>query len=51
MKLKYALAGLLIAGSATPALADYWVVQDPTTKKCSVVKEKPTASSHRRHPC
>jgi hypothetical protein len=43
MKLKYVLAGLFIAGFATPALADYWVIQDPTTKKCSVVNEKPTA--------
>jgi hypothetical protein len=41
MKLKYAFAGLLIAGFTTPVLADYWVVQDPTTKKCTVVKEKP----------
>ena len=41
MNFKYALTGLLIAGFATPALADYWVVQDPTTKKCTVVKEKP----------
>jgi hypothetical protein len=44
MKLKCALAGLFIAGFVTPALADYWVIQDPTTKKCSVVNEKPTAS-------
>ena len=45
MTIKYALSGLLVAGFATAALADYWVVQDPTTKKCSVVNEKPTASS------
>ena len=44
MKLKYVLAGLFIAAFATPALADYWVIQDPTTKKCSAVNEKPTAS-------
>ena len=44
MNLKYALAGFLIAGVTTPALADYWVIQDPTTKKCTVVNEKPTAS-------
>ena len=44
MKLKYALAGFLIAGVTTPALADYWVIQDPATKKCTVVNEKPTAS-------
>ncbi|MBW0004573.1 MAG: hypothetical protein JO216_13910 [Hyphomicrobiales bacterium] len=41
MNLKHALAGLLLAGFVTPVLADYWVVQDPTTKKCTVTKEKP----------
>ena len=30
MNLKYALAGFSIAGVTTPALADYWVIQDPT---------------------
>jgi hypothetical protein len=45
MKVKTALAAILIAGFATPALADYWVVQDPTTKKCTVVKEKPAETS------
>jgi hypothetical protein len=44
MKLKCALAGLFIAGFATPALANYWVIQDPATKKCCVVNEKTTAS-------
>jgi hypothetical protein len=41
MKRKLALVVVLVAGFAAPALADYWVVQDPTTKKCMVVKEKP----------
>jgi hypothetical protein len=45
MHLKYVFAALLIAWFATPALADYWVVQDTTTKKCTVVKEKPTTST------
>lgn len=45
MQLKYVLAGLVIAGFATPALADYWVVQDTTTRKCTVVKEKPATST------
>jgi hypothetical protein len=46
MKLKFALVGLVIAGFVTPALADeYWVVQDAMTKKCTVVKEKPTSTS------
>ena len=46
MKLKFVLAGVVIAGFVAPALADeYWVVQDGTTKKCTVVKEKPTSTT------
>jgi hypothetical protein len=41
MHAKYVLTGLFIAGFATPVLADYYVVQDATTKKCTVVTEKP----------
>jgi hypothetical protein len=46
MKLKFALSGLLIAGSVLPALAEeYYVTRDPTTQRCTVVTEKPTSSS------
>jgi hypothetical protein len=46
MKLKCALAGLLIVGFVTPALAEeYYVVRDATTKKCMVVTEKPPATT------
>jgi hypothetical protein len=47
MKLKVLLASVVIAGFVTPVLADdgYWVVQDETTHKCTIVKEKPTSSS------
>jgi hypothetical protein len=46
MKIKFALAALLIAGFVAPALADeYYVVHDETTKKCKVVKEKPTTTT------
>jgi hypothetical protein len=39
--LKYVVAATLIA-VATPALAaEFYVVQDPTTKKCKIVEEKP----------
>jgi hypothetical protein len=41
MRAKYVLAGLFIAGFATPVLADYYDAQDSTTKKCTVVTEKP----------
>jgi hypothetical protein len=46
MKLKFAIAGLLIAGFVTPAMAEeYYVVRDATTKKCTIVKEKPTTTT------
>jgi hypothetical protein len=39
---RYVFVAALLMIVATPALAvEYYVVQDPTTKKCSVVKEKP----------
>ena len=40
---KYLIAGLLVAGFVTPALAasEYYVAQDNTTHKCSVVSKKP----------
>jgi len=47
MKTKFALAALLIAGFAAPAIADdeYYVIHDTTTKKCKIVKEKPTTTT------
>lgn len=47
MKLKIALAGVLLAGIALPALAQstsYYVVQDVKTKHCQIVDMKPTAT-------
>ena len=47
MRFKFAIAGLLLAGFVAPALADdeYYVVQDGPTKRCTIVKEKPSSSS------
>lgn len=43
---KYALAAGLLLAVATPVLADeYYVVQDPTTKKCTIVNQKPTTTT------
>lgn len=39
---KALICALAIAGLTTPAFADFWVVQDSSTKHCLVVKEKPT---------
>ncbi len=47
MNLKVALAGALILSFAAPAFAadEFYVVRDATTKKCTVVNEKPTTST------
>lgn len=45
MKLKIAMAGLLLVGFALPAAADsYYLMQDTKTKKCTVTREKPTST-------
>jgi hypothetical protein len=48
MKLKIALAGVLLAGLALPALAQtttsYYITQDVKTKHCQVVDIKPQAT-------
>jgi hypothetical protein len=47
MKLKIALAGVLVAGFALPALAQsttYYVTQDVKTRHCQVVDIKPSAT-------
>ena len=40
-------AGLLVLAFAGPALAadEYYIVQDTTTKKCTIVEKKPTVST------
>lgn len=47
MKKSYLIAGLLLAGLATPALAasSYYVAQNASTHKCSVLGEKPDGKS------
>jgi PRC-barrel domain protein len=35
-------AALVVAATATSALADYWVVQDTASKRCQIVEQKPT---------
>ena len=39
---KYVIAGLLVAGLTTPALAaEYYVAQNTSSHKCSIVSHKP----------
>ena len=47
MKTKLITAGLLVAAFTMPAFADesFYVVRDATTKKCTVVNEKPTTTT------
>jgi hypothetical protein len=43
---KYLIAGLLIAGMATPALAGkYYVAQNSSSHKCSIVSKKPNGKT------
>ena len=35
--LKYVLASAFLIGLATPAIADYFIVQNTSTKACSIV--------------
>jgi len=43
---KYVVAAVMLAAFTAPALAaDYYVVQDPTTKKCKIETTKPDGQS------
>ena len=43
---RYLIAGLLIAGMATPALAgEYYVAQSSSSHKCSIVSKKPNGKT------
>jgi hypothetical protein len=37
------IGAALAAMFATPVLADYYIVQDPSTKRCRIVEERPAA--------
>ena len=45
MTLKHILAGVALAAFATPAMADFYVVQDTSSKRCTIVEQKPTTST------
>src|SRR3954454_22845017 len=34
-----------LAALATPALADFYIVQDSSTKRCSIVEQRPTTQT------
>ena len=46
--MKTLIAGLLACGFATSALAqtaEFWVVHEPATKKCTILTSKPTTTT------
>jgi len=43
--LSSAVAVFAITASAQPSFADYYVVRDASTKKCTVVEAKPTTTT------
>jgi hypothetical protein len=45
MALKHIVAGLALAALTTPAAADFYVVQDTSTKRCTIVEQKPTTTT------
>jgi hypothetical protein len=42
---KLLIASVAIAAFATPALADFYVVQDSSSKHCSIVEQRPTTTT------
>jgi hypothetical protein len=46
MSLKYVVAVAALAALATPvAAAEFYVVQDATSKRCTIVEQRPTTST------
>jgi len=47
MKTRLIVAAAMVASLAAPAFAanEFWVVQDSSTKKCSIVEKKPTETT------
>jgi hypothetical protein len=45
MKARILLAGAIVAAFTGTAMADFYVVENPTTHKCSVVSQKPTTTT------
>ena len=45
MKAKLLAATVVVAAFTTPALADFWIVQDSSTKRCNIVEQRPTTTT------
>jgi hypothetical protein len=45
MRIKLLVAAAGLAAFGTPALADFYIVQDTTTKRCTIVEQRPTSQT------
>lgn len=45
MRTKLLLVAIAVAAFATPALADFFIVQDTATKRCTIMEQKPTTQT------
>jgi hypothetical protein len=43
--MKALMIGVGLAAIATPALADFYIIQEPTTKRCRIVEQRPAPSA------
>jgi hypothetical protein len=43
--MKHVLAAAAAVAFITPALADFYIVQDTTTKRCQIVEQRPSTST------
>jgi hypothetical protein len=43
--MKHLLAAAAAIAFVTPALADFYIVQDTATKRCQIVEQRPTTST------
>jgi hypothetical protein len=45
MRMKLLVVATAVAGFAIPALADFYIVQDTGTKRCTIVEQRPTTQT------
>jgi hypothetical protein len=43
--MKALMIGVALAAIVTPALADFYIIQEPTTKRCRIVEERPAPNA------
>jgi len=43
--MKALMIGVGLAAIVTPALADFYIIQEPTTKRCRIVEQRPAPNA------